>query len=59
MSGCNHVRFFRVVLVDVDTYIEDQRQDQDDMGRESVLDRDPANRAQLTSFIVDGLVQMT
>jgi len=29
------------------------------MGRESVLDRDPANRAQLTSFIVDGLAQMT
>ena len=46
MNRFVHVRSFLIlVVVDVDTYIENQRQDQDDIDSVLRCDRDPVNRA--------------
>jgi hypothetical protein len=46
MGGLNHVRSFLILVeVDIDAYIENQRQDQDDIDGALYRDRCPVNRA--------------
>jgi len=46
MGGLIHVYSFLILVeVDIDAYIENQKQDQDDIGGELYCDRCPVNRA--------------